>query len=216
MKKRSAKLIVSAAALLMALAAVVAVVLIINRDRYYELTDEQAAAVLEANEYLTPEQRTVVEAAASLKGRVHYFWGGKSRTIGPDSRWGELMLVESEGSSMSGTVRPFGLDCSGFVTWAFIQINDGRNHYEMIGDGTRNQWKKSTPIEWSELRPGDLVFQNEYPEASSNHVGVCIGFYKGKPVFAHCSAAADNVIVTTAGQIFKYARRPAVFCADAP
>ena len=63
--------------------------------------------------------------------------------------------------------------------------------------------------DWSEIDIGDLVFQNEYPEADSNHVGVCVGFFTGRPVFAHCSSTEDTVVVTTAGGLFRYARRPA-------
>lgn len=210
MSNKSKKLISAALA---ALAAAFALFLILRGEsgRYMELTDEQAKKALSENVYESPEQRIVAEAAVSLKGRVSYFWGGKSRQVGWDDRWGEPALVESEGSGMSGTVSEFGLDCSGFVTWVFIQINDGRDQYGLIGDGTRSQWKKSMPIEWSDIKVGDLAFQNEYPEASSNHVGVCVGFYNGRPVFAHCASGSNTVVVTTAGELFKYARRPEIF-----
>ena len=201
---------IGVAALVLA-AAVIAYLLVgaIGAGRFVMLTDEQAKAVLASNDYKTEQQRIVAEAAVSLKGGVHYFWGGKSRAIGPDPRWGEPALVKSTGSKTTGEVRPFGLDCSGFVAWCFVQINDGRDLYDMTGEGTWNQWQKSTPIKWSEIEVGDLVFQNEYPGASYNHVGVCIGYFNGSPVFAHCSASEDNVVVTTAGTLFKYARRPA-------
>ena len=39
---------------------------------------------------LSPERRAVVETACKLVGKVTYFWGGKSRVIGWDSRWGTL------------------------------------------------------------------------------------------------------------------------------
>ncbi len=169
------------------------------------LTDEELAAALEANEGLSSAQRTLVESCVSLRGRVHYFWGGKYYKLGEDPDWGSPRTVESGGSSTTGAVRPYGLDCSGYVTWAYIQA--GVKAAE-IGDGTWTQWQNSDEIRFDELRVGDLVFQHRYPGANGNHVGICIGFSGGRPVFAHCSSAYDNVVVTTAGGVFRYARRP--------
>ena len=174
---------------------------------YYSLSYAQIEAVLAANDYEDETSRVIAESAASLVGKVHYFWGGKSFVKGWDDRWGSLAPVESAGSPTTGETRPFGLDCSGYITWIFMQT-DIENARALIGEGTYNQWMKSSPIEWSDIRIGDLVFRNEYPGASSNHVAVCIGFLNGRPVFAHCSSAQDNVVVTTAGNVFKSARRP--------
>ena len=44
-------------------------------------------------EDISPERRAVVETACKLVGKVTYFWGGKSRVIGWDSRWGTLQKV---------------------------------------------------------------------------------------------------------------------------
>ena len=65
---------------------------------------------------LDPERRAVVETACQLVGKVNYFWGGKSRVLGWDERWGQIKKVTASGSSTSGTYRPFGLDCSGCAT----------------------------------------------------------------------------------------------------
>ena len=65
---------------------------------------------------LSEERKQVVLTAYQLLGKVNYFWGGKSLTLGWDSRWGTPMEVTAAGSSCSGTVRPFGLDCSGCAT----------------------------------------------------------------------------------------------------
>ena len=46
--------------------------------------------------------------------------------IGWDSRWGMPMKVTAEGSSTTGTVRPFGLDCSGMVDWVFYNQSGGQ------------------------------------------------------------------------------------------
>ena len=121
--------------------------------------------------------------------------------------------VQSGGSSTTGEMRPYGLDCSGFVAWCFLQQGLTNEELESkVGLGTWAQWENSEEISWKELRVGDIVFQNSYPTNKGNHVGVCIGFNeKGKPVFAHCALGFDNVVVTPAGDVFHYARRPGFF-----
>lgn len=207
------KFIVRRALLLTAVLAVAAAAvtawLVLRSNRLVVLAPDEIQTVLSANEYESGRQRVIAESAASLVGRVHYFWGGKSYCVGPDPEWGSPREVTSPGSSKTGTVIPYGLDCSGFVTWVYIQTGE-EGVLGAIGEGTWHQWQNSTPIGWEDIGVGDLVFQNEYPGAESNHVGICIGYFRGKPVFAHCSAAEDNVVVTTAGGLFRYARRPNV------
>lgn len=96
--------------------------LLAERELLRELTGDLSGEIAEAKEILkalpedlSPERREVVKIACSLVGKVNYFWGGKSRVIGWDSRWGTLQKVWADGSSTTGTWRPFGLDCSGFV-----------------------------------------------------------------------------------------------------
>ena len=81
---------------------------------------------------LSEERKQVVLTAYQLLGKVNYFWGGKSLVLGWDSRWGTPMKVTAAGSSSSGTVRPFGLDCSGFVDWVFYNQSGGQY---IIGHG---------------------------------------------------------------------------------
>ncbi len=70
-------------------------------------------------EDLSAERREIVKTACQLVGKVNYFWGGKSLVLGWDSRWGTTMQVTAPGSSSSGTYRPYGMDCSGYVDWVF-------------------------------------------------------------------------------------------------
>ena len=150
------------------------------------------------------KMEVVLDAAVSLVGEVDYFWGGKSDAVGRDERWGEPADVESEGSVTTGSVRPFGLDCSGYVAWCFWQAGVPQ---EETGTVTYDQFDKSEEIEWSELRAGDFVFKNT-SAVRENHVGICLGMLDGEPVFAHCSLSLGGVVVTRAGGVFKYARRP--------
>lgn len=157
------------------------------------LSPEELAALMEnLPQNLDERRKAVVMAAYSLIGKVNYFWGGKSTVIGWDSRWGTPTTVTSAGSSTTGTVRPFGLDCSGYVTWAFCNAAGSADAADIIKHGTRNQYANSHKISWSELMPGDLVFFDH----SSPHVGIIIGKKdNGNVIIAHCASSRNNVVV---------------------
>ena len=157
-----------------------------------ELSPDEVAKIMEnLPADLSEARREVVLTAYQLLGRVHYFWGGKSLVIGWDSRWGMPMKVTAEGSSTTGTVRPFGLDCSGMVDWVFYNQSGGQ-YVIGHGGGATAQHSYCTPIDWSDAQPGDLVF---YPEDS--HVGIVCGFDSGGNIMViHCASGANNVVVT--------------------
>lgn len=139
---------------------------------------------------LSTERKKVIKAACSLVGKVNYFWGGKSSAIGWDSEWGKLKTVSAEGSKTTGTKRPFGLDCSGFVTWSFI--NSGFNA-SSIGHGTKGQIAKCSRISWSSAQARDLAFYGDL-----SHVGIVAGKdAAGNILVIHCSSGNNNVVITT-------------------
>lgn len=156
------------------------------------ISQEDAIALLEnLPDDLDPARKTVVETAVQLVGRVSYFWGGKSLTIGWDDRWGTSMEVTAAGSGSTGTVRPFGLDCSGFVDWTFYNATNG-SYYPGHGGGAATQHSYCTNIAWSDAQPGDLVF---YPDDS--HVGIVGGKdADGNLLIVHCSGGANGVVIT--------------------
>jgi len=151
----------------------------------------------------------LVEIAKSIEGKVPYFWGGKSTAIGWDERWGKNTEVTSVGSESTGTVRPFGLDCSGYVSWVFINMG---LPIETIGHGTTAQWNASTAILESDVKPGDLAFLDAPGTRKVNHIGIVVGKNdEGKILVIHCSSGANNVTLSTAESVgFLYFRRPAV------
>ena len=149
---------------------------------------------------LSAERKKVIKAACSLVGKVNYFWGGKSSAIGWDSEWGKLKTVSAEGSKTTGTKRPFGLDCSGFVTWSFI--NSGFNA-SSIRHGTKGQIAKCSRISWSSAQAGDLAFYGDL-----SHVGIVAGKdAAGNILVIHCSSGGNNVVITT-NSGFGFAARP--------
>lgn len=89
------------------------------------ISQEDAIALLEnLPDDLDPARKAVVETAVQLVGRVSYFWGGKSLTLGWDDRWGVPTEVTAAGSGSIGTVRPFGLDCSGVRRLDILQCDE--------------------------------------------------------------------------------------------
>ena len=157
----------------------------------YSVSGDTAALLRDLPEYLSPEREAVVRTACSLVGKVNYFWGGKSLVIGWDVRWGEVRQVTAAGSSTTGTYRPYGLDCSGFVDWVFYNATGGQ-YIIGHGGGASAQHSYCTDISWADAQPGDLVF---YPDNS--HVGIVGGRdANGELLIIHCASGYNNVVVT--------------------
>ena len=157
----------------------------------YSVSGDTAALIRSLPEDLSPEREAVVRTACSLVGKVNYFWGGKSLVIGWDARWGELRQVTAAGSSTTGTYRPYGLDCSGFVDWVFYNQSGG-SYVIGHGGGATMQHSYCVDISWADAQPGDLVF---YPDNS--HVGIVGGRdANGELLIIHCASGYNNVVVT--------------------
>lgn len=168
------------------------------------LTDEQIREMLsKMPENLPADRKAVVQTAYSLLGKVNYFWGGKSSAIGWDSRWGTPTKVTAAGSRTTGTVRPYGLDCSGFIDWVF---NNALDYVIGHGGGAHMQHTYCIPIIWSEALPGDMVF---YP--GDSHIGVFVGTDEnGNPLIVHCASSQNNVVLTGL-QGFTSIGRPSIY-----
>ena len=166
------------------------------------ITNADAVQVLQSLPAdLSQERKAVVQNALTLYGKVSYFWGGKSLVIGWDSRWGELRQVTAAGSSTTGTYRPYGLDCSGLVDWAFYNATGG-SYIIGHGGGATMQHAYCADISWSDAQPGDLVF---YPDNS--HVGIICGRDEdGSLLVIHCASGANNVVITGTSGFISVAR----------
>ena len=151
---------------------------------------------------LSMERRMVVTYALALVDKVDYFWGGKSLVLGWDDRWGQMMEVTAEGDDTTGTLRPYGLDCSGFVDWAFYNASWG-GYIPGQGGGAAAQHGQCADIEWDKVQPGDLLF---YPE--DDHVGIAAGRDgQGRLLVVHCAAGAGGVTLSGSDG-FTQAARP--------
>ncbi len=177
---------------------------LISATQSLAISDATAQDILKnLSDSLSAERKKVIKAACSLVGKVNYFWGGKSSAIGWDSEWGKLKTVSAEGSKTTGTKRPFGLDCSGFVTWSFINSGFSVNS---IGHGTQGQIAKCSRISWSNAQAGDLAFYGDL-----SHVGIIAGKdTSGNILVIHCSSSNNNVVITT-NSGFGFAARPSCY-----
>lgn len=172
------------------------------------LSAQEIEAIMEMlPDDLSEKRKEVVLTAYSLLGKVQYFWGGKSLVLGWDSRWGIPTTVTSEGSRTTGTVRPFGVDCSGFVDWVFYNAYNGE-YIIGHGGGTSSQYTYCDPIAWNNAQPGDLVF---YPNCE--HIGIVVENDAGTLTVIHCASGYNNVVMTknTQGSSFAFAGRPKIY-----
>mgnify|MGYP000070049800 FL=1 len=147
------------------------------------------------------KRKELMRCALSLVGRVPYFWGGKSAP-GWNSEWNTPKLVTSAGSSSTGTIRPYGLDCSGFTEWVY-QTALGVTLY----DGTWNQWDATHAITEEELLPGDLGFMAVPGTVPVNHVLLYAGEdADGNKLWVHC-ASGTGVVLNSPDYVTQYRRR---------
>lgn len=156
-------------------------------------------------------RKHILSTALSLVGKVPYFWGGKSPP-GWNDEWNKPKLVTAAGSSTTGTIRPYGLDCSGFSTWVFntaVGVD--------IGAGTSGQYPKTIGISASELLPGDLGFLAESNGNGWNHVLIFAGYGKnGERMWVHSSGGQGVILNTPSYDAKLILRRPKDVDFDAP
>lgn len=177
------------------------------------VTDAKGFVRQSVGDDVSEERVNVIAAAYSLVGEVGYFWGGKSTTIGEDPSWGTAEKVSATGSASTGTVRAYGLDCSGFVTWSVINGYLNQGMQDSVGDGTSDQWEKANVVSEQDAQPGDLVFQKGPEAGSDNHVGIICGKTDaGDWIAVHCSSSKNGVTVGEAyGASFRYIRQPSFY-----
>lgn len=165
------------------------------------ITDAELIAFLN-NLTCSPARKELMRVALSLVGRVPYFWGGKS-AAGWNDEWNTPKLVTSAGSSSTGTIRPYGLDCSGYTDWVY-KTALGKSLYD---GGTWSQWDNSTAITEAELLPGDLGFMEQPGAVPINHVLLYAGKdASGNKLWVHCSSGAGGVALNSPTYV-KYYRR---------
>lgn len=171
------------------------------------LTDAELIAFVNAQNCSATRKR-ILTTALSLVGKVPYFWGGKSAP-GWNDAWNTPRLVTSAGSASTGTIRPYGLDCSGFATWVF---ETALGVY--IGDGCDGQYPYTYGISASELLPGDLGFLAD--DVGWGHVLIFAGYENGERKWVHSSGGVGVILNTPSYEGNLSYRRLSVVDYDAP
>ena len=143
--------------------------------------------------YISSRRKKVVHTAQSLEGKVCYEWGVKSEKAGWNDKWNTRKNDEGQ---------LYGLDCSGFVGWAFLTAV-GKD----VGYSTE-AFSKAKTISYEDLRPGDigLIFEGGSNEERTNHVGIYVGKDQdGNDLWCHCDSGANTVITnnTTCFKVYK-------------
>lgn len=172
------------------------------------LTDAELLAFVNAQN-CSPMRKHILTTALSLVGKVPYFWGGKSAP-GWNDAWNTPRLVTAAGSSTTGTIRPYGLDCSGFTTWVFNTAVDVE-----IGAGCNGQYPNTYAVSASELLPGDLGFLAD--EGGWGHVLIFAGYSQdGTRMWVHSSGGIGVILNTPSYEGNLSYRRLSIVDYDAP
>lgn len=172
------------------------------------LTDEELIAFVE-RQNCNETRKHILSTALSLVGKVPYFWGGKS-DAGWNDEWNTPKVVTATGSSATGTILPYGLDCSGYTDWVFKSAMG-----VSIKAGSWNQWDNSYAITEAELLPGDLGFMAVPGTVPVNHVLIYAGENEdGANMWVHCTSGSG--VVLNSPDYVSYYRRPINVDYDAP
>lgn len=171
------------------------------------LTDAELIAFVNAQN-CSATRKHILTTALSLVGKVPYFWGGKSAP-GWNDAWNTPRLVTAAGSSSTGTIRPYGLDCSGFSTWVFNTAVGVE-----IGAGCNGQYPNTYAISASELLPGDLGFLAD--DDGWGHVLIFAGYENGERKWVHSSGGSGVILNTPSYEGSLSYRRLSIVDYDAP
>jgi len=172
------------------------------------LTDEELINFVN-RQSCSDMRKHILSTGLSLVGKVPYFWGGKSEA-GWNDAWNTPRLVTAAGDHTSGTIQPFGLDCSGFTDWVY-KTAVGISLY-----GTNwSQWDNSHAVTAAELQPGDLGFLGGREDWT--HVLMFAGYGEsGQRMWVHSSGGEGVILNTPSYEATLSLRRPSGVDFDAP
>lgn len=101
-----------------------------------------------------------------------------------------------------GSKGPNTFDCSGFTSYVYRQ-----SHME-IGNSSRDQYARNTPIKRSELQPGDLVFfTSPGSRRGVGHVGIVIDYDPVTEKFTFIHASTKSGVKISKSDEAYYNRR---------
>lgn len=165
-------------------------------------------------EDLSQSRKAVLKAA--LAGALHgvpYYYTWRSYTVSPGlkvNEFGEELGVSDGNPNRTEK----GLDCSGFVGWAYYTAGITWSDLACGGDADGGYIFKATPsmratealteITFEEMKPGDIGFIGNTASGKSDHTGIFLGMNtEGVATWVHCSGSQGAVCNTYGGfQVF--------------
>lgn len=142
---------------------------------------------------LSPAREKSIRTALSLVGKVQYYWGGGHESnlkAGWNDKWGTPAPASS---SSTTTYTTWGLDCSGFIRWAFL-TSFNVDVYPYTAQGIRDA---NTAISAAEAKPGDLANVPGHNGGSDVHIGMYLYTRAdGERVFVHCGSSSGVSLTT--------------------
>lgn len=149
---------------------------------------------------ISAARQALINTALGQVGVIRYYWGGKPVNAGMPltvslngagtAVVGSSCTADRKGRAVAG------LDCSGFVGWAYwtaFGVKPG------MSTGTFTDSLGLEQIGFGDLQPGDIGLQ-AVPGAASNHIGIFLGLDgNGKALWVHCSGSSGVVVNNTNG-----------------
>ena len=148
-----------------------------------EEVDEQLDIVLSQYPDLDNKRIFLIKSAMETVG-LPYLWGGGHLTLDntlyvANAAWGLEMVYLSNGfkNQVAGNYYPSGLDCAGFVRWAYY-IASGVDLYADRVNVISGNNTDVTLITREELLPGDIILDKDhvviylYKDAEGNDISV--------------------------------------------
>jgi peptidoglycan DL-endopeptidase CwlO len=151
-----------------------------ERRRQAEL-ERQARARLTAPQPMIPELAATAEPTSSGANSS----GSSPLPAAPPSQYGGVVGVAMQYLGIPyvyGGASPSGFDCSGFIMYVYAQVGVSLPH------NAAAQYGYGTPVDRSQLQPGDLVFFNGLGHA---------GIYIGGGSFIHSPHTGDVVKISS-------------------
>lgn len=164
------------------------------------LTSEEIDKIFENIERdygeISSARKDFIRTALSQVGAIQYYWGGKPCNKGTPltvslngngtAAIGSIVEADKKGRTIAG------LDCSGFVGWAYwtsFNVKPG------CSTGTFTTSLGLAGISYDDLIPGDIGLQ-AVPGAATNHIGIYVGKDEnGKALWVHCNGTTENVAI---------------------
>lgn len=163
----------------------------LSEDEINRLTSELKATVDSAG---LKSRESAIAAAKFLSSNLAglpYFWGGYTSSA-IDINWytSKKVTAETEGrikTQTKGNYYPYGMDCSGFVSW--VLNNAGYKVGYKVSSELGNLGQK-VKLNDSRVKVGDLVWTN-------GHIGIIIGLDSNNMIVAHENGVKTGLTTST-------------------